>query len=292
MHRRIIVLLATALAFVLGAGVAQAAPSSQGSNNGMGYYVALGDSLAAGFQPTTGDNKSDGYVGYVEATVQATYPKTRLVNLACSGETTTTMIEGGLCSYKTGSQLGDALQFIHAHRNHLRLVTIDIGANDVQRCVRADGSIDFTCLSAGLAALNANLPTIFDRLRAAAPNVQIVVLNYYDPFLAAWLTGPDGQELARLSVALTSTVNGIIAAAATAAGDTMADVFTAFQTTNFTLITVPGLGTVPTNVAIICQLTWMCVLQDIHPNDAGYALIGATVSAVVMPSAARAGSRA
>jgi hypothetical protein len=35
----------------------------------------------------------------------------------------------------------------------------------------------------------------------------------------------------------------------------------------------------------------MCLLQDVHPNDAGYALIGATVSAVVMPNAARAGTR-
>jgi lysophospholipase L1-like esterase len=291
MHRRILVLLASALTFVLGAGVAQAAPSSNGFNNGTGYYVALGDSLAAGFQPTTGDNKTDGYVGYVAATVRATYPKTRLVNLACSGETTTTMIDGGLCSYRTASQLGDALQFIHAHRNHLRLITIDIGANDVGRCVRDDGTIDFDCLSKGLAALTANLPTIFNRLRAAAPNVQIVAVNYYDPFLADWLTGPDGRDLAHLSVALVATLNSFIATAATAVDGTIADVFTAFQTTNFTIITVPGLGRVPTNVAIICRLTWMCVLQDVHPNDAGYALIGATVSAVVMPSAAPAGSR-
>jgi lysophospholipase L1-like esterase len=292
MHRRILVLLASALTFVLGSGVAQAAPSSNGFNNGTGYYLALGDSLAAGFQPTTGDNRSDGYVGYVESTLQTIYPKTKLVNLACSGETTATMIHGGLCSYRTGSQLGDALKFIHAHRNHLRLITIDIGANDIGRCVTDDGTIDPTCLSRGLAALNANLPTIFQQLRAAAPDVQIIAVNYYDPFLAAWLTGPAGQELAHQSVAVVATLNGIIAAAATAIDGTMADVFTAFQTTDWTLITVPGLGTVPTNVAIICQLTWMCVLHDIHPNDAGYALIGATVSAVVMPSAARAGSRA
>ena len=93
-------------------------------------------------------------------------------------------------------------------------------------------------------------------------------------------------------MALVATLNAFIAGAANAVGGTIADVFTAFQTTNFTIIYVPGLGRVPTNVAIICQLTWMCVLQDVHPNDAGYALIGATVSAVILPSAARAGSRA
>ena len=42
---------------------------------------------------------------------------------------------------------------------------------------------------------------------------------------------------------------------------------------------MPGLGTVPTNVAVICANTWMCSRFDIHANDAGYALIGHTVVA-------------
>ena len=36
---------------------------------------------------------------------------------------------------------------------------------------------------------------------------------------------------------------------------------------------------VPANVVTICRLTWMCTSNDDHPNDAGYALIAATVVA-------------
>jgi hypothetical protein len=36
---------------------------------------------------------------------------------------------------------------------------------------------------------------------------------------------------------------------------------------------------VPKNVAYICTYTWMRAMNDIHANDAGYALIGRTVVA-------------
>ena len=103
------------------------------------------------------------------------------------------------------------------------------------------------------------------------------MLNYYNPFLAAWLLG--NTALATQSTVLQGTLNGIIGSAAAASGATVADVASAFLSTDLTPVTVPGLGTVPTNLAVICANTWMCSRFDIHANDAGYALIGQTVVA-------------
>jgi hypothetical protein len=57
----------------------------------------------------------------------------------------------------------------------------------------------------------------------------------------------------------------------------MADVAAAFATTDTSPTTLAGHGAVPTNVARICQLTWMCapkpVGPNIHANASGYQVI-------------------
>jgi lysophospholipase L1-like esterase len=279
--RTLVGVVTTAIAMVTGSVAAHASPSPGGQANAMGYYVALGDSLAAGYQPGVGDDKSSGYAGHVLDAVRTTSPKTTLVNLACSGETTGTMMAGGICSYEYGSQLAQAVDFLHAHGRYTRLVTVDIGANDVDGCV-SGGGINVACVQAGLGAIAKDLPAILGQLRAAAgPGVRIEVLNYYDPFLAAWLTGPAGQQAAALSVQLSGILNGIIAGASSSIGGTTVDIATAFSTTDTTLVSFPPFGQVPTNVATICQLTWMCTLNNIHANDSGYAVMGATVAATL-----------
>ena len=190
-----------------------------------------------------------------------------------------TLVGGGRCDYEEGTQLAQALQFLHAHGRFTRLVTIDIGANDVQRCVsRTPLTIDTTCVQQGMADVQRLLPQALTLLHAAAPNAQIVVANYYNPFLAAYLTGPSGQALAQQSAVLQQALNAIIAAAAASVGAEVADVATAFRSTDTTPVTVPGLGTVPTNVATVCGWTWMCLLGDIHANDTGYAVMAGDVA--------------
>jgi lysophospholipase L1-like esterase len=244
----------------------------------MGYYLVLGDSLAAGYQPVGGADPTGGYADDVLAGIKVAQPKTTLVNLACPGERSTTMVSGGTCTYDEGTQLDQALAFLHAHGRYTRVVTVQVGANDVQRCVsRAPLAIDVACIAEGMADVAINLPTILDKLAAAAPDAQIVVLNYYNPFLAARLLG--NTALAQQSTVLQGTLNGIIGSAAADSEATVADVAAAFHSTDLIPVTVPGLGTVPTNVAVICANTWMCSRFDIHANDAGYALIGQTVVA-------------
>lgn len=256
-----------------------AAPSPEGSANAMGYYLALGDSLAAGYQPVRGVDFTGGYTDDVLAGLKATDPKTQLVNLACPGERSTTMVLGGVCAYDEGSQLDQALEFLHAHGRYTRAITVQIGANDVQRCVdRATLVIDLVCIQAGMADVATYLPMILGKLRAEAPDAQVIVLNYYNPFLAAWLTG--NTALAQQSAQLQATLNAIIGQAAAASGATLADVAKAFHSTDTAPYPLPPpVGVVPTNVAFICIYTWMCERNDIHANDAGYTLIGQTVVA-------------
>ena len=232
------------------------------------YYVSLGDSLATGFQP--GDNEftggNHGYTDQLYGILKASDPKLRHAKLGCGGETSTTFINGGRCGfYPHGTQLDQAVNFIHAHANHMSLITIDIGANDVALCV-LNG--DQSCLDAALAPMSTNLATILSALReAAGPDVPIVGMNYYDPFLAFWVFGDPAA--AQLSEQMVVQFNGVLGSVYGAAGDPVADVETAFSTTDWTFI-----GGIPLNVLRICQWTWMCGTNpDIHPNTTGYGVI-------------------
>ena len=55
----------------------------------------------------------------------------------------------------------------------------------------------------------------------------------------------------------------------------------AFHTSDFTgKVTLPGIGTLPRNVASICQWTWECASSprgpNQHANQAGYQVISHT----------------
>ena len=63
------------------------------------YYLALGDSLAQGVQPNAAGVSvmtRDGYPDQVFAALHASRPGLKLVKLGCPGETTTSMINGGI----------------------------------------------------------------------------------------------------------------------------------------------------------------------------------------------------
>src|SRR3970282_2799463 len=115
--RRILAMLAASALLLTTAGSTLAAPGSSGEHAKL-YYLSVGDSLAAGVQPI-GDpadlyRTDEGYAEQLLAIAQTESPKLSLVKLGCPGETTTTLIEGGICSYPHGSQLDEALAFSHA----------------------------------------------------------------------------------------------------------------------------------------------------------------------------------
>jgi lysophospholipase L1-like esterase len=246
------------------------------------YYLALGDSLSQGVQPDAAGvsvETGQGYPDQVYAALHPRYPSLRLVKLGCPGETTATMMNGGICRYPGGSQLAAAVAFLRAHRGHVLLVTLDIGANDTEDCGSWASLQALSCARTGIPGAASRLSTIVERLRTAAgPGVRIVGMSYYLPTLAEWLDGTPGQAIAWLSERLAVVFNDLLDRAYTASGARVADVFGAFDTGNFaTRVTMPGLGQVPRNVALICQWTWQCAIPprgpNQHANRTGYGVI-------------------
>jgi lysophospholipase L1-like esterase len=265
------------LALLLGLAVPAAASARRT------WYVALGDSLARGVQPdATGASvpTTEGYAERVFAVERRHRPGLRLKKLGCPGETSTSMIRGGICHYRAGSQLAAARSFLRAHAGRVAFVTLDIGANDIDGCVK-NGALDTTCVSTGVTAAGKNVPRIVKQLRTAAgPATRMVGMTYYDPFLALYVQGGASQTLAVASVTLAKSFNSTLAGAYAGAKFAVADVAKAFATEDQTPTTVAGVGTIPTNVARICALTWMCAPAprgpNIHANPAGYALLART----------------
>lgn len=101
-------LAAFASAALVAVGLVTPAHAEDGSTQ---WYLALGDSLAAGRLLAPAPDLTGGYAGPVLAQVQQTAPKTHLRNLACyQDETTTTMLQGNpACVYDEGSQFAQAL---------------------------------------------------------------------------------------------------------------------------------------------------------------------------------------
>jgi lysophospholipase L1-like esterase len=264
--------LVTALLAALSVAPTQAADAASPAPNTASWYLALGDSLAAGWQPI-GDPEVDnrtamGYVDQLWLMARQRYPNLQVMNLGCPGSDTRKIASlDERCPYPHGSQLAEALAFIDAHRHELAFITIDIGFNDFT-CTD-----DISCLAPGLAAIRENLPVVLAALREAAPDTPIVGMNIYDPVLSEWLAGH--EDTARLSLAAVQLVNDHLEELYEAAGAGVADVASAFETTDLeTLEPLAGHGSVPRNVALVCERTWLCfdppLGPDRHPNVLGY----------------------
>jgi lysophospholipase L1-like esterase len=247
------------------------------------YYLSLGDSLARGVQPNSyGASQAtpDGYPDRLFAALRRDTPGLRLVKLGCSGETSYTMIHGGISRYPAGSQLAAAERFLRAHRRHMSLVTIDIGANDPNSCFLGEptGKIAM-CMDSRVRQTVNDLRAILTGLRAAGGrHVTIIGMTYYVPELAGWLDGKDGKEIAVLTERLVAGYNGLMVNLYHRYGARVADVFAAFHSSDFAdRAQLPQAGAVPRNVATICQLTWACTAApqgpNEHANDIGYAII-------------------
>jgi lysophospholipase L1-like esterase len=265
-------------------------PSSAGA--GKKFYVSIGDSYAAGYQPSatgkTGVTSTTGFVYRLanDATVHGS--KLTVVNFACAGATTTSTLNQlgcaparlgpGAANYPTTTQAKAAVDFITAHRKDIGLVSVSISGNDVTACGKVAAANVASCLTSALVMVKANLHTLLAELRAAAgPDTPIVGITYPDVILGTYVApGGTGKTLAQLSVpAFKSLINPALKAQYDAVGATFIDVSTATdayvpftQTTTFA-----PYGTVPVAVAKVCQLTFYCQFHDIHPRDNGYQII-------------------
>jgi lysophospholipase L1-like esterase len=262
------------------------ATSSAYANDEPAYYLALGDSLAVGVQPSsTGVDvrTNQGYADDLYAFYRTRIPGLKLAKLGCSGETVATMLfGGGPCKYRGNNQLAAAMAFLQSHR--VAFVTLDIGANDVDTCISQQG-IDDSCVQDGINAVLQDLPLILAALRSVAPEVPIFAMNYYDAFLGLWRFGPLGQQIAIKSLPGALAFNTALATVYKVFGVPVADVAAAFHITDTTPV---PLADVPVNVFLTLAWTWMGapppIGPNVHPNAIGYVVIaGAFVKTIGTP---------
>ena len=278
----------TAVATVAMAGAAPALAAHHTTATPHTYYLSLGDSLAQGVQPNKSGasvETNEGYPNQLYTSLLQGNPALKLVKLGCPGETTGTMINGGICTYSDGTQLKQAAAFLSSHKGHVQLVTIDIGANDLNPCVVLPTIKKIVkCLSKVFPVLLTNLAQIMATLTAASGSSlpPTIGMTYYVPQLAAWLQGTAAAKtFAKDSVTLGEAFATNLTGVYTKFGAKVADVFTAFQTTKFTpKVTLPAFGKVPLNVGLLCSYTWMCAPPPVGPNEhanvLGYGVIANT----------------
>lgn len=241
------------------------------------YYLALGDSVAYGFQRSkfVADLPPSGYdTGYVDvfaARLRAIRPDISVVNFGCPGESTRSFQTGpcffaasgnGLHDNFEGSQLDAAVAFLAAHRGQVSPITVTLWGNDVIAFLRSCGG-DFGCILVGapaeIAGIAKRLGAIVGELRAAAPDAEIIV------------TGPWNSNVGFFpeSDPLIQALNGAMASASAANGARFADTFPIFNPQ----------GDLAAETAAICTLTLICTEGDSHPSDAGYQAIADVVLA-------------
>jgi lysophospholipase L1-like esterase len=278
-----VLVLAVTLAF--GAGAASANPVNGSDANGT--YLALGDSVAFGYVPPAAVpapnyNSAHSFVGYPEFLAQQL--NERVSNASCPGETSTSMLVAGAQSngcenspgspvgYRTlnplhvqyhGTQMEYALHYLAAHK-HTRLVTIDVGANDVFLCQETTPDQCGPAELFGVAQqIAANLGTIFHDLRdVAGYQGPIVVLTYYS------LSYSDPT-----SIMGAQFLDKTIADAATANGGIVADGFGAFQGPSL------ASGGDPCAAGLLIKLPdGTC---NIHPSPAGAKLLAGAIAEAI-----------
>jgi hypothetical protein len=240
-------LLAVGLASAAGpAGAAQVGtvPSIPPTRATGPIYLDLGDSVGMW-------NGNSSYPNILTKALQKDVPNLQLVNMACSGETTQSMMSGSTCA-PGGSQLKNAVNFLRAHPGNVALITIDIGGNDVVSCVNAAHPV--TCVTQILPTMKAQMIYIVDALRiAAGPTVPIVGMNVFNPVLGDWL-GTASRSGAISSVTSVSRLDAAMGAAYKKTLSRVADVEAAFQATDMTQLVKSQWGKVPVAVRQACTL--------------------------------------
>ncbi len=245
-------------------------------------YLALGDSIAFGYDPRASPTDPTAFVGYPE--VLAADEQIVEANAACQGETSGSFLDvsapdNGCHKWRADgdfmhvayasnaqSQLAFATAWLAQHR-HARLVTIGIGANDLLLAQAACNG-DVTCtlgkLPAVTAGIAANVTQIALALRLAGYFGELIAVSYYSI---------DYTDLAQ-QLAL-GAVNQALEDPIRAVGGRVADGYGAFA------LASAATGGSPCKAGLLIPLTYNAdgsvATCDKHPSPAGRALLARTV---------------
>jgi lysophospholipase L1-like esterase len=260
------------------ASAAMSAPSQAGQ-----VYLALGDSVSFGYDPSTLSTLTPSYgdQGFVASFADALGRanggvRPEVVNLAIVGEVSD--------SFFTASAPSDWVRYwqLNAHytdettsQNDLMLATIAqihgagntvsdvsllMGANDIFSLIntaafQTASPVDQQAMViAAMANVQSNYLTVLTELKAQAPEARIFLPDYYNPYPA----GTAGHDLYD-PIAL--AFRQLIEADAAAFGATVVDLYDPFT----------GHELAWTNIAT----------GDVHPTQAGYQAIGAEMAAAI-----------
>jgi lysophospholipase L1-like esterase len=285
----VVVVTVAVTATTVGAAPATHHEAAAGSKR---YYVSLGDSYGIGYQPGMGATRH-GYADQVVAKAARRGYRLQLVNFACGGATTTSILQAPTCPARaralggpdTGglTQAAAAEAFLRAHPGKVALVTVTIGGNDVTMCARSPNTV--ACVTQATATIQANVSQLAADLRAAAgPTVPIVGTTYPDVILGQWVHPPVSQNLAQLSViAFRSLINPTLQRSYAAAQGRFVDVTAATGAYVPLTQTVksPPYGVIPKAVARVCTLTYYGSVGDIHAKTPGYGVIADLIVATL-----------
>jgi lysophospholipase L1-like esterase len=252
--RRLLFLLALLLPLALFARPAQAAEHSPVELGDL--YLALGDSLATGFETAGNADGQPGYPVFLHQTLLAADLTLDYANLGMDGESAASML-------LPGGQLERAEALIAQERTQGRriaLVTLSIGGNDIFQQLLLTSDPDAT--ERAFVRLRANLEAILGRLRAAlGADTPLLVMSYYNPYPGLVLPG---DEAPRADL-LVPRLNTLIAELAAAHGAGLVDVYTPFlgREAELTFVRIPYRP----------LFEDLFTNYDFHPRLAGHLLI-------------------
>jgi lysophospholipase L1-like esterase len=241
-------------------GAAKATPQRPVFRLPQSYYLALGDSMAYGFQPTKKPGAppavfDTGYVDVFAARLRKLSPKIRVVNYGCPGESTMTFSRGGCPGFADGFKLHDpfsgpqlraAESFLRAHPGQVSPITVTLWGGDLPLPLSRNAKQ----APKAIASFGSRFSSVLEQLRAAAPTAEIIVTG-------AW--NLEADRLVRAEP-LYRSLDVVIRRAAAASRARVANMFAALN----------GTGGVEAQKARLCRLTFYCSKQDPHPTDAGY----------------------
>jgi lysophospholipase L1-like esterase len=244
-------------------------------------YLAVGDSLAFGYNPLVSPADADNYVGYPDFVAGSVGDA--LTNAACPGETSghfldLTAPDRGCGFFRSlfplhapyvGTQIAFADAFLADHPK-TRLVTIEIGANDVSNLKDACAGQP-SCILAGLpavlATVSANLDTIYGHLRT--------VDGYHHKLVALMIYSTDYADPALTGVV--ASLNSVVAARTLAWGGIVADGFGAWASAAAPYggdTCAAGLRIVTSRSPLTC---------DDHPAALGHRLLAQAIVEALQP---------
>ncbi|MEE8346639.1 MAG: GDSL-type esterase/lipase family protein [Dehalococcoidia bacterium] len=257
--RRLLPLLAAFLSLAL------LAPPPPAAAEGAPAYIAIGDSIAFGVGASIPEEG-----GYVALTFESLHKSDRyrrrgldLVNLGVPGATSSDLLLPGGQLERAVSEITERREDASSADDNVEIITVNIGGNDVL----ALATLDSPCVADPLStecqdrfqemqeALEDNLSEVLQRLREAAPEADIIVVDLYSP-----ISGRGGTPdiIADFAVSGINTVTERVTSRSEVRAK-LASVYTLFR------------GRANQFVAD----------DNIHPNDAGHAVIGEVVLAAI-----------